>query len=180
MEDMIREGAFKGVLDLNTHEIGDRVVQGLHGAIADYRLESAGAMGLPQVVAPGSAYYTVQGPVDELPPDMRGRKLIVHNPHHTLVRLNDQELAETGRLTARKLNAAKGPVHLFLPLRGMAYPDSEGLGHWDPESDRAFYKVIKDNLDPRIPVTEIDAHINDPEFIDPVVEKFLSFMEGRV
>lgn len=66
MEDMIREGAFKGVLDLNTHEIGDRVVQGLHGAIADYRLESAGAMGLPQVVAPGSAYYTVQGPVDEL------------------------------------------------------------------------------------------------------------------
>lgn len=179
MEDMIREGAFKGVLDLNTHEIGDRVVQGLHGAIADYRLESAGAMGLPQVVAPGSAYYTVQGPVDELPPDMRGRKLIVHNPHHTLVRLNDQELAETGRLTARKLNAAKGPVHLFLPLRGMAYPDSEGLGHWDPESDRAFYKVIKDNLDSRIPVTEIDAHINDPEFIDPVVEKFLSFMEGR-
>jgi uncharacterized protein (UPF0261 family) len=180
MEDMIREGNFKGVLDLNTHEIGDRVVEGLHGAIADYRLESAGAMGLPQVVAPGSAYYTVQGPEDELPPNMQGRKLIVHNPHHTLVRLNDEELAETGRLTARKLNAAKGPVHLFLPLRGMAYPDSPGLGHWDPESDRAFYKVIKDNLDPRIPVTEIDAHINDPEFIDPVVEKFLSFMEGRV
>jgi len=179
MEDMIREGNFKGVLDMNTHEIGDRVVRGLHGAIADYRLESAGALGIPQVVAPGSAYYTVQGPVDELPPEMRGRKMIVHNVHHTLVRLNDEELAETGRITARKLNAAKGPVHLFLPLKGMAYPDREGLGHWDPEADRAFFDIIKKNLDPKVPVTEIDAHINDPEFIDPVVNKFLSFMEGR-
>ncbi len=179
MEDMIREGAFQGVLDINTHEIGDRVVGGLHGAIADYRLESAGAMGLPQVVAPGSAYYTVQGPVDELPPHMRGRKMIAHNVHHTLVRLSVEELIETGRITARKLNAAKGPVHLFLPLKGMAYPDREGLGHWDPEADRAFYDAIKRHLDPKVPVTELDAHINDPEFIDPVAEKFLSFMEGR-
>lgn len=179
MEDMIREGAFKGVLDLNTHEIGDRVVGGLHGAIADYRLESAGALGIPQVVAPGSAYYTVQDAEDKLPPNMRGRKLIVHNVHHTLVRLNDEELAETARITARKLNAAKGPTHLFLPLKGMAYPDREGLGHWDPAADRAFYDIIKKNLDAKIPVTEIDAHINDLEFIDPVVEKFLSFMRGR-
>ncbi len=179
MEDMIREGVFKGVLDMNTHEIGDRVVQGLHGAIADYRLESAGAMGLPQVVAPGSAYYTVQGPVGELPPNMRGRKMIVHNVHHTLVRLSVEELLETGRITARKLNAARGPVHLFLPLKGMAYPDREGLGHWDPEADHAFFEAIKKHLDPRVPVTELDAHINDPEFIDPVVEKFLSFMDGR-
>lgn len=177
MEDMIREGAFRGVLDMNTHEIGDRVVRGLHGAIADYRLESAGAMGLPQVVAPGSAYYTVQGPIDELPEHMRGRKMIAHNVHHTLVRLSIEELVETGEITARKLSAAKGPVHLFLPLKGMAYPDREGLGHWDPEADHVFYQTIKKHLDPKVPVTELEAHINDPEFIDPVVEKFLSFME---
>jgi uncharacterized protein (UPF0261 family) len=178
MEDMVREGVFRGVLDMNTHEIGDRVVRGLHGAIADYRLESAGAMGLPQVVAPGSAYYTVQGPVDELPENMRGRKMIAHNVHHTLVRLSIDELVETGKITARKLNAAKGPVHLFLPLKGMAYPDREGLGHWDPEADRIFYQTIKEHLEPKVPVTELDAHINDPEFIDPVVDKFLSFMAG--
>jgi uncharacterized protein (UPF0261 family) len=33
-------------------------------------------------------------------------------------------------------------------------------------------------LNPSIPVTELDAHINDPEFIDPVTEAFLSMM-GR-
>jgi len=33
MEDMILEGAFQGVMDLNLHEIGDRFAGGLHGAI---------------------------------------------------------------------------------------------------------------------------------------------------
>jgi uncharacterized protein (UPF0261 family) len=27
-------------------------------------------------------------------------------------------------------------------------------------------------------VSELDAHINDPEFIDPVVETFLSLMKA--
>ena len=34
MEEMIREGAFQGVLDLNLHEIGDRFVGGLHSSDA--------------------------------------------------------------------------------------------------------------------------------------------------
>jgi uncharacterized protein (UPF0261 family) len=36
---------------------------------------------------------------------------------------------------------------------------------------------LKDNLKPSIPLTELDAHINDPEFIDPVVETFLLMMK---
>ncbi len=176
MEDMIREGLFRGVLDLNLHEIGDRVAGGLHGAIRDYRLESAGRLGIPQVVAPGSIYYTVQGPYDSLSEEMKRRKLIVHNPHLTLVRLSLNEIEETARITARKLNAATGPVHLFLPLRGMAYPDREGLPHWDPEGDELFYHTLKQNLDSGVPVSELDAHINDPEFIDPVVEQFLALV----
>ena len=41
MEDMISEGAFQGVLDLNLHEIGDRYLGGLHGAIRAGRLSAA-------------------------------------------------------------------------------------------------------------------------------------------
>lgn len=178
MEDMIGEGAFQGVLDLNLHEIGDRLAGGLHGAIRDYRLETAGRLGIPQVVAPGSSYYTVQGPYEQLPEEMRGRKLIVHNPNMTLVRLTREELRETGRLMAAKLNRARGPVHFFIPLRGMAHPDREGLPHWAPEDDRVLYDAIRENLRPAVPVTEIDAHINDAEFIDPVVERFLRLMRA--
>jgi uncharacterized protein (UPF0261 family) len=177
MEDLIREGMFLGVLDLNLHEIGDRVVGGLHGAIREYRLESAGALGIPQVVAPGSINYTVQGPLDTLSPEMKRRKYIIHNPNLTLVRLSREELEITGKLVAEKLNRAKGPVCLFLPLRGLSYPDREGLPHWDPEENQFLFDTIKKHLSPRIPVREIDAHINDPEFIDPVVDQFLEMLD---
>jgi len=179
MEDMIREGAFKGVLDLNLHEIGDRFVGGLHGAIRGDRLEAAGEMGIPQVVAPGSINYVVLGPMDSLTAEWRSRKLIVHNPSLTLVRLSPGELQEVGKLVAEKLNRAKGPVQVFIPLRGFSYPDKENLPHWEPEGNQAFINFLKAHLNSSIPVAELDAHINDPEFIDPAVEAFLSMMTGH-
>ncbi len=180
MEDMIREGAFKGVLDLNLHEIGDRFVAGLHSSVREDRLEAAGAIGIPQVVAPGSINYVVLGPLAGLAPGWKSRKLIVHNPSLTLVRLNADELRGVGKQVAEKLNRAKGPTHLFIPLKGFSYPDRENHPHWDPEGNRAFIDSLKANLHPSIPWTELDAHINDPEFIDPVTKVFLSMMKGVV
>lgn len=177
MEDMIREGAFKGVLDLNLHEIGDRFVGGLHGAIREDRLTAAGDLGIPQVVAPGSINYVVLGPLENLSPEWRSRKFIVHNPNLTLVRLNSQELREVGRLVAERLNHAKGPTHLFIPLKGFSYPDREGFPHWEPEGNQAFIDSLKADLKPSVLITELDAHINDPEFIDPVTEAFISMMK---
>jgi uncharacterized protein (UPF0261 family) len=173
MEDMIREGAFKGVLDLNLHEIGDRWFGGLHGAIRGDRLEAAGAMGLPQVVAPGSIDYTVQGPADGLSETVRNRKSFIHNPRFTLVRLLPDELRQVGELVAQKLNRAKGQTKVFIPLRGFSFPDREDLPLWDPDGNRAFVEALTQNLNNSISVIELDAHINDPEFIDPVVEEFL-------
>lgn len=176
MEDMISEGMFAGVLDINLHEIGDYVAGGLHGAIKDYRLETAGKLGLPQVVAPGSINYTVQGPYARLSEEMKKRKLIIHNPNLTLVRLSPEELERTAELTARKLNQARGPVHVFIPLKGFSYPDREGLSHWEPESNSLFIAILKKNLSPAVPLEEIDAHINDGQFIDPVVETFIALV----
>ena len=107
MEDMIREGIFRGVLDLNLHELGDSVGGGLHAAIGDYRLESAGALGIPQVVAPGSINYMVMGPVETLSPETLKRKYIVHNSQLTLVRLSREELEKTAVITAGRLNRAR-------------------------------------------------------------------------
>lgn len=179
MEDMILEGAFKGVLDLNLHEIGDRFVSGLHGAIREGRLTAAGAMGLPQVVAPGSGNYTVQGSPESLSEDMRRRKHFNYNPHLTLVRLVPDEMKAVGKEIAHKLNAAKGPVKVFIPLRGWSFPDREGLAHWEPEGNKVLVDTLKEELRPTIPLVELDAHINDPDFIDPVVEAFLAMMEAQ-
>lgn len=138
MEDMIRDGNFKGVLDLNLHEIGDRFFGGLHGAIRDDRLEAAGATGVPQIVVPGSINYVVLGPLDSLSDEIRARKLIVHNPNLTLVRLTPDELREVGVVIAKKLNKAKGQTKVFIPLKGFSFPDRELMPHWEPEGNEAF------------------------------------------
>jgi uncharacterized protein (UPF0261 family) len=177
MEDMIREGHFKGVMDLNLHEIGDRFVGGLHSHARTDRLEAAGELGIPRVVAPGSINYAVWGPLNSLSEELRSHKYIVHNPNLTLVRLSIDELRNVGKIVAEKLNRAKGPTQVFIPLRGFSYPDRVGLAHWEPEGNQAFIDVLKKNLDKSIPLVELDAHINDPEFIDPVVEAFLEMMK---
>jgi len=180
MEDMICEGHFKGVMDINLHEIGDRFVGGLHSHTRDDRLEAAGDLGIPQVVAPGSINYAVWGPLATLSEELRSHKYIVHNPNLTLVRLSVEELREVGKIVAEKLNRAKGPTRLFIPLRGFSYPDRVGFPHWEPEGNQAFIDALKKNLGKSIPVIELDAHINDPEFIDPVVEAFLEMMKDYV
>jgi uncharacterized protein (UPF0261 family) len=176
MEDLIRENAFQGVLDLNLHEIGDRYYGGLHAAIRPDRLEAAGSLGIPQVVAPGSINYVVLGPLDELPPEVRARKYIVHNPTLTLVRLTPEELREVGRITAEKLNRSKGPVRMFIPLRGFCDPDREGFPHWEPEGNDAFIASLEKGLRPDIPLVKMDVHINEQGFIDPVAEEFITLM----
>jgi len=180
MEDLIREKAFQGVLDLNLHEIGDRWYGGLHGAIRGDRLEAAGTMGIPQVVAPGSINYVVLGPLEELPAEIRARKLIVHNPTLTLVRLTPEELRGVGKVTAEKLNLSTGPTRVFIPLKGFCDPDREGFPHWDPEGNQAFIESLEEGLRPDIPVVKLDVHINDQDFIDPVVREFITLMDEKV
>jgi uncharacterized protein (UPF0261 family) len=165
---------------LNLHEIGDRYVGGLHGAIRADRLEAAGDVGIPQFVVPGSINYMVLGPLESLAPQMRARKLIVHNSYLTLVRLNHEELRGVGQLVAEKLNRASGVTRVFIPLQGYSFPDRRGLPHWDPEGNQVFVEALKADLNPEIPLVELDAHINDPEFIDPVVEEFLSVMNAKI
>ncbi len=176
MEDMIREGIFEGVLDLNLHELGDSVVKGLHASIRDYRLTSAGALGIPQVVVPGSINYAVLGPVETLPPEMLKRKYIVHNSFLTLVRLSSEEIGNAAAMVADRLNAAKGPTHVYIPLRGFSYPDHEGGPHWDPEGNGVFIRTLKARLSPSIAYDELDLHINDDAFIDAIVAELVRLM----
>lgn len=176
MEEMIEEGIFKGVFDLSLHEIGGRELGGLHGAVKPIRLETAGKKGIPQVVVPGCLVYYVAGPVDSLPPETRERKYFVHSPQLTLVRATPQELAHIGKVVAKKLNLAKGPLKVFIPLKGFCAPDKEGSELFDPEGNTAFINSLKKDLDKHIPIVEVNAHINDSEFIDLATEEFIEIV----
>lgn len=177
MEDLIAEGRFVGVLDINMHEVGDRVAGGMHGSIKDYRLTAAARNGVPQIIAPGSVNYAVWGPEATLPPVLKARKYIVHNPQLTLVRISPEEIVKTAEIAAERISRCTGPVHFYMPLRGFSFPDTEGGPHWEPETNELFIKTFRKNLDPWVPYDELDMHINDPAFIDVVVDGLLAMLK---
>jgi uncharacterized protein (UPF0261 family) len=179
MEEMVEEGILNGVLDMTTHELIDELVGGLHRA-GPNRLEAAGRKGVPQVVVPGSIDFIVTGPASSLSPEYRNRKYIPHNPSITLVRASSEEMETIGKIMASKLNEAKGPTIVMIPLRGFSYPNRKGETLYDEEGNQAFIKTLKRNLK-GVKVIEIDAHINDPEFAKEAaqtMEKLLSEYKG--
>ena len=124
-----------GILDITTHEIGDEMLGGVLSAGPD-RMTAAGDMGIPQVIAPGGLDLINFGPKHTVPErllketDQPGRGLYEHNPTVTCVGVSMEEIYRIGEHMAEKLNAAKGPSVLCVPMRGwgagdLASPDIE-------------------------------------------------------
>lgn len=161
MEALIREGRFRASLDLTTTEVADEIVGGIFSATAS-RLSAAGAMGIPQLILPGSLDMVNFGAPETVPAAFKGRRFVSHTPLSTLMRTTSDENATMARFIAEKLNQALGPTEVLLPLRGFSAYDTEGAPFWDPEADAAFRDTLAAELKPGIPVHRIDAHINDP------------------
>ena len=176
MEDLIADGFIAGVLDITTTELADELVGGVLSA-GPHRLEAAGARGVPQVVCPGAVDMVNFGPMDTVPDRFRNRNLYVHNPTITLMRTTVEECAALGRITAEKLNRAKGPVAVLLPLKGVSAIDAEGGPFHAPDADAAYIRALKDTLDPRIPLVELDAHINDDAFAQKAADLLLEMLK---
>lgn len=172
MEELIGEGYFAAVLDLTTTEWADEVVGGTLSA-GPTRLEAAAHAGLPQLVAPGALdMVNFFGP-NVFPKHFEGRWIHRYNDLVVLMRTTAAENAEIGRRIAEKLNAARGPVTVLLPLKGISAMDAEGGAFFDPEADRALFASLRAHLAPHVRVEAIDAHINDDRFADRSVELLL-------
>ncbi len=176
MEKLVQDGIVRGCLDLTTTELADELVGGRLSAGPD-RLEAAGRLGIPQVVSLGALDMVNWGPPDDVPERFRGRRLYRHNAMVTLMRTNAFETAALGRTIARKLNAATGPVALFVPLGGVSTIACPGEVFHDPEADRALVEAIDNELDPRIEQVRSDAHINDPGFAVAMARRLHDYMQ---
>ncbi len=170
MESLVRDGFIGAVLDLTTTELADDLVGGICSAGAD-RLEIAGQLGLPQVVSLGALDMVNFGPLDTVPHHLRGRHLYQHNANVTLMRTDPAENAELGRRIARKLNAAQGPLTLFVPLRGLSVISTAGAPFYDPGADQALFAALRETLDAAVDVREIDTDVNDPQFARALAER---------
>jgi uncharacterized protein (UPF0261 family) len=165
MEAFVREGRIQAVLDLTTTEVADELVGGICSA-GPNRLSAAAETGVPQVVLPGAIDMVNFGPPATVPERFKGRTFTSHTPHATLLRTTADENVAIAEFIAGKLNRAKGPVAVVLPLRGFSAYDIAGGPFFDPDADSAFCETLAATLNPSIHVERIDAHINDRAVID--------------
>ena len=163
MEQLVREGAITGVLDVTTTELADDLVGGVLSAGPD-RLTAAVELGIPQVVSLGALDMVNFGPIDTIPERFKDRRLYRHNPAVTLMRTTPAECAELGKRIAEKLNRARGPVSLFIPLKGISLIAVDGQFFHDPEADAALIDALREHIAGHVEVREMDTDINDPAF----------------
>ena len=173
MEQLIEDGAIRAVLDITTTEIADELVGGVMSAGPD-RLEAAGRKGIAQVVCPGAIDMVNFGPMETVPAQFRSRQLYRHNPSVTLMRTTPEECAEIGRVTALRLNRARGPATVLVPLQGVSAIDRVGGPFYSQPALSAYRRALQATLSPMVRVIELDAHINDESFalaaVDLLVE----------
>ena len=177
MEGLARDGFLAGVLDLTTTELADELVGGVLSAGPD-RLEAAGRLGLPQVVAPGALDMVNFGPPETVPEGFRGRLFYQHNPTVTLMRTTAEENAELGRIIGGKLREARGALVVLLPKRGVSALDREGQPFFDRVATEALYRELRAALGDTGRCIEIDCHINDPQFAEAAARAMIEALES--
>jgi uncharacterized protein (UPF0261 family) len=171
LEQLVRDGTITGVLDITTTELADDLVGGVLSAGPD-RLEAAGELGIPQVVSLGALDMVNFGPRETVPARFKGRLLYKHNPSVTLMRTTPGECTELGKRLALKINQARGPVTLFIPLRGVSSIAVSGQVFHDPEADAALINALREHIGDWVDVREFDTDINDPAFAVAMADVF--------
>lgn len=184
LEQLAATGELAGVIDLTTSELTDFITGGVYSA-GESRLTAAGAAGLPQVVVPGCLDFTNWW-VGQVPDRYRDREFVQYNVEIMLMRTNAEEFAALGELFGRRLAAAKGPVRVLIPLRGMSQlggrktHDLSGneRGEWSkPETDAVFTATLRHHLPPEA-IRELPYDINDTAFADACADTIVGFLRG--
>jgi len=178
MEKLMSMGRIHAVMDMTLAEIGAHLVGGLHDA-GPHRLETAGQLGLPQVIVPGAADTIVLPPRDQVPQKFKNRTLNFHNPTMTTMRTTAEENEAIAGFIAAKLNRAKGPVVVMLPLEGLSTIDRPGKIFYAPAANGALFATLKRKLSSAIEVIEDHHHLDDPEFAVRVGEKMASLLKRQ-
>lgn len=176
-ERAISDGLIAASLDLSVGvELLNQVTDGVYTA-GEHRLEAAGKMGIPQIVSPGAIEAFHWGNDRPFPAKYKDRLRIWHNALHMAVRSNAREMAAVGTLMAEKLNMAKGPMAVVLPIQGVGQIPSGPLSSPETEAEAkkgwaGFQRNIKRNLKPEIKYIELDTTLNDPVYTKTVLSLF--------
>ena len=177
LEEFIASGKAVGVLDYTTTELGGHLIGGLMDS-GPSRMQTAGTLGLPQVLVPGCVDFITCGRWEAAEAEFPGRVMFAHSPELTLVRLSASEMRRLGHEFARKANSSSTPITICVPRWGFSVNDVEGGLFWNPEADQTFIDALSADLEPRHRLIVLQHHIHDDEFVTRVVDELMERMSA--
>ncbi|MGO9567195.1 MAG: Tm-1-like ATP-binding domain-containing protein [Desulfomonilaceae bacterium] len=179
MDRLIAQGFFDAVVEICPAGLIEERFKGNRPA-GMARLDAAGDRGIPQVWAPCCLNLTGVGPTrHNREKYLASGKIFEMDETRAMTRFPEDELVIGAKLYAEKINKAKGPLKLVVPLRGWSSIDREGSVLYDPEQDRLFIQELKKGLRVEVDIQEVDANLEDPEVAQALVESLDQFMKNR-
>jgi len=92
-------------------------------------------------------------------------------------RATQDECRELAAVIGRKLNAARGPTVLFVPLRGSSLLTTEGPAPYDPEADEALLATLRASIDgSKVEVHDVDASIPEPDIALRMAQRLAAYV----
>jgi uncharacterized protein (UPF0261 family) len=176
MEDQIKNGLFDGVVDVVTAGIGEHLFDGNKDP-GPGRLLSAAEAGIPQVLTPSGLDHLSYGNRKDKVDLINSRPHFSMDELRTLVRTTSEEVKQCAGVMAERLNNAKGPFRILMPLKGWSSLDMEGRPLHDPDADAVFLEELKKKLDNKEAIVEVDLHLYTADFAKRLVDEFVQIFE---
>ncbi|MDA3918678.1 MAG: Tm-1-like ATP-binding domain-containing protein [Deltaproteobacteria bacterium] len=171
MEEMIAQGFFHGVIDLAPGGVGEHYFGYMRDG-GPNRLESAGKRGIPQIVSTCSVNHMTPSR-SKYKKEFYERRKYDLDKFRTWLRLSTDELQLVAKEFARKLNSSQAPVKVIVPLQGWSSVDYKGNPTYDPKEDQVFVEILRNELDPKVEIIEIDANMEDQVFSREIIKSAL-------
>lgn len=172
MEEMIRDGAFHGVLDLCIGGVVEHLFKGNRDPGPD-RLLAAVETGIPMVLAPCGLDILSYGGRADMLERTRDRAQYVQDALRVQVRTSADELRQAADVIAERLNRARGEWTFLIPRLGWSSLDRAGRPIHDPVADAAFVARLRQRLADPTRLGEVDLHLYTAEFARVAVDEFV-------
>jgi uncharacterized protein (UPF0261 family) len=179
-ESVAAQNGFAAVMDFSLQE----VVNFENGVTASSsgadRLENAGRMGIPQIVAPGAIDMIDLPSWLDLPEKWKERPYHAHNRLLGSITTDHDGRRATAKSLLNKLQKARGPVAFILPSAGIQEWDQEGEPLHDPEALAVFVEEVRKLPKSQIEFHDLPAHINSSIFAAKALEIFDTWVEAGI
>jgi len=177
MDRLISQGFFDGVIEIVPAGLIEEQFKGNRAAGME-RLDASGERGIPQVWAPSCLNITGAGITrTNREKYLATGKVIEIDEMRAMARFPRDELLIGAKLYAEKINKAKGPIKLVVPLRGWSSLEKEGSPLLDPEEDQVFIEELKKNLRVPLEIEEVDCNLEDIDTARALVESLDTYMK---